>query len=231
MCGGLLEIMPCSRVGHVFRKATPYSFPGGTSQIVNHNNARLADVWLDEWSEFYYSFNPGVLNNNNHNPSHKPTKLSSSQSQRGDEWISIFMFCTQRYIALLLRPCLSRYSIFWSFFLMKLFNYLHTCTSSTPQSHIHYICFVHKSLFVFVCLLVLCGFFPHDSFFNVLSTRTQKKKTQMKSLLLSCRGKLRAVDGIVSVFFLLLLLAHNFAPHYVFRVCTFVDVFVLCSVL
>lgn len=59
MCGGNLEILPCSRVGHVFRKATPYSFPGGTSQIVNHNNARLVDVWLDEWSEFYYSFNPG----------------------------------------------------------------------------------------------------------------------------------------------------------------------------
>lgn len=59
MCGGILEILPCSRVGHVFRKATPYSFPGGTSQIVNHNNARLVNVWLDEWSEFYYSFNPG----------------------------------------------------------------------------------------------------------------------------------------------------------------------------
>lgn len=60
MCGGRLEILPCSRVGHVFRKATPYHFPGGTTQIVNHNNARLVDVWLDEWSEFFYSFNPGA---------------------------------------------------------------------------------------------------------------------------------------------------------------------------
>lgn len=64
MCGGNLEILPCSRVGHVFRKATPYSFPGGTSQIVNHNNARLVDVWLDEWSDFYYSFNPGFYRSN-----------------------------------------------------------------------------------------------------------------------------------------------------------------------
>ncbi|XP_063698586.1 polypeptide N-acetylgalactosaminyltransferase 5 isoform X2 [Culicoides brevitarsis] len=60
MCGGTLEIHPCSRVGHVFRKSTPYSFPGGTSQIVNKNNARLAEVWLDGWSEFYYNINPGA---------------------------------------------------------------------------------------------------------------------------------------------------------------------------
>lgn len=60
MCGGNLEIIPCSRVGHVFRKSTPYTFPGGTSLIVNKNNARLAEVWLDGWKEFYYNINPGA---------------------------------------------------------------------------------------------------------------------------------------------------------------------------
>lgn len=59
MCGGSLEIATCSHVGHVFRKSTPYSFPGGTSRIVNHNNARLAEVWLDQWKDFYYNINPG----------------------------------------------------------------------------------------------------------------------------------------------------------------------------
>ncbi|XP_026321699.1 polypeptide N-acetylgalactosaminyltransferase 5 isoform X2 [Hyposmocoma kahamanoa] len=62
MCGGTLEIAPCSHVGHVFRKTTPYSFPGGTGRVVNHNNARLAEVWLDEWKLFYYNINPGALN-------------------------------------------------------------------------------------------------------------------------------------------------------------------------
>lgn len=61
MCGGILEIAPCSRVGHVFRKSTPYTFPGGTTEIVNHNNARLVEVWLDDWKEFYYSFYPGYF--------------------------------------------------------------------------------------------------------------------------------------------------------------------------
>ncbi|KAB7498719.1 Polypeptide N-acetylgalactosaminyltransferase 5 [Armadillidium nasatum] len=62
MCGGTLEIATCSHVGHVFRKSTPYTFPGGTSKIVNKNNARLAEVWLDDWKEFYYSINPGARN-------------------------------------------------------------------------------------------------------------------------------------------------------------------------
>ncbi|XP_033227598.1 polypeptide N-acetylgalactosaminyltransferase 5 isoform X2 [Belonocnema kinseyi] len=60
MCGGTLEIATCSHVGHVFRKSTPYTFPGGTSKIVNRNNARLAEVWLDQWKHFYYNINPGA---------------------------------------------------------------------------------------------------------------------------------------------------------------------------
>ena len=51
MCGGILLISTCSHVGHVFRKSTPYSFPGGTSKIVNHNNARLAEVRYSLWGQ------------------------------------------------------------------------------------------------------------------------------------------------------------------------------------
>ena len=60
-CGGTLLIVTCSHVGHVFRKATPYTFPGGTGRIINHNNARLADVWMDDWRDFFYRISPGSV--------------------------------------------------------------------------------------------------------------------------------------------------------------------------
>lgn len=61
-CGGILEIIPCSHVGHVFRDKSPYTFPGGVAKIVNKNAARVAEVWMDEWRDFYYSMNPGARN-------------------------------------------------------------------------------------------------------------------------------------------------------------------------
>jgi len=61
-CGGTMEIIPCSHVGHVFRDKSPYTFPGGVAKIVNKNAARVAEVWMDEWRDFYYSMNPGARN-------------------------------------------------------------------------------------------------------------------------------------------------------------------------
>jgi len=58
MCGGKVLISTCSRVGHVFRKVSPYSWPGGVVNILNHNTMRTAEVWMDRHKEFYYKLNP-----------------------------------------------------------------------------------------------------------------------------------------------------------------------------
>ena len=58
MCGGSIEMLPCSRVGHVFRPRFPYSFPnrkGRDGDVVSRNLMRVADVWMDEYSKHFYN--------------------------------------------------------------------------------------------------------------------------------------------------------------------------------
>ncbi|KAJ8352224.1 hypothetical protein SKAU_G00237000 [Synaphobranchus kaupii] len=54
MCGGEIEIIPCSRVGHIFRSENPYKFPKNKQKTVERNLARVAEVWLDEYKELFY---------------------------------------------------------------------------------------------------------------------------------------------------------------------------------
>ena len=53
MCGGTLEIIPCSHVGHIFRKRSPYSWSTDVD-VVKKNSVRLAEVWMDDYKKFYY---------------------------------------------------------------------------------------------------------------------------------------------------------------------------------
>ncbi|XP_026885430.1 polypeptide N-acetylgalactosaminyltransferase 11 isoform X1 [Electrophorus electricus] len=61
MCGGQLLIIPCSRVGHIFRKRRPYGSPGGQDTMA-HNSLRLAHVWMDEYKEQYFALRPELRN-------------------------------------------------------------------------------------------------------------------------------------------------------------------------
>lgn len=54
-CGGVVETIPCSRVGHIFRDFHPYSFPWSDNPLAI-NMARIADVWMDEYARYFYMY-------------------------------------------------------------------------------------------------------------------------------------------------------------------------------
>ncbi|CAJ1084817.1 hypothetical protein F2P81_011626 [Xyrichtys novacula] len=55
-CGGQLEILPCSVVGHIHRPHNPYPFPDSFT-VITRNLVRLAEVWMDDYKWIFYRTN------------------------------------------------------------------------------------------------------------------------------------------------------------------------------
>ena len=47
-----IDVRPCSRVGHVFRKWSPYA--KNRKEHIIRNNIRVAQVWMDEFKFLYF---------------------------------------------------------------------------------------------------------------------------------------------------------------------------------
>mmetsp|Transcript_51623 Transcript_51623/g.109692 ORF Transcript_51623/g.109692 Transcript_51623/m.109692 type:complete len:394 (-) Transcript_51623:60-1241(-) len=58
-CGGTVEAVPCSRVGHMFRGHRPYAFHG---EAAVKNKKRLIDTWLDNYKEKAEQVSQGTKN-------------------------------------------------------------------------------------------------------------------------------------------------------------------------
>lgn len=50
-CGGRMETVPCSHVGHIFRATHPYFIPDDSH---GKNTVRMAEVWMDDYKRFFY---------------------------------------------------------------------------------------------------------------------------------------------------------------------------------
>ncbi|CAB3261271.1 unnamed protein product [Arctia plantaginis] len=58
MCGGSLEIIPCSHVGHIYRVPEEKFL-----RAVSRNLVRVAEVWLDDYAKYFHArigYNKGV---------------------------------------------------------------------------------------------------------------------------------------------------------------------------
>ena len=58
MCGGRIEVLPCSRIGHIFKSVT-HKFPSGHSVARNLN--RVVEVWMPEYKHIYYDAFPTAV--------------------------------------------------------------------------------------------------------------------------------------------------------------------------
>jgi len=56
-CGGTMVDAPCSRVGHIYRKYSPFS-GAGKGDYLGRNYKRVAAVWMDEYAEYIYKKRP-----------------------------------------------------------------------------------------------------------------------------------------------------------------------------
>ncbi|ETN71220.1 ricin-type beta-trefoil lectin domain protein [Necator americanus] len=64
MCGGSIELIPCSHVGHIFRSGHPYDMTGRNNNKDVHgtNSKRLAEVWMDDYKRLFYVHRMGLVN-------------------------------------------------------------------------------------------------------------------------------------------------------------------------
>lgn len=49
LCGGSVEIVPCSRIAHIERAHKPYALD--LNPPMRRNALRVADIWLDEYKK------------------------------------------------------------------------------------------------------------------------------------------------------------------------------------
>lgn len=61
-CGGIVEWVPCSHVAHIYRGPRTESVhpPGGNPHQNSINHMRLAEVWMDEYKEYFYTREPQI---------------------------------------------------------------------------------------------------------------------------------------------------------------------------
>merc|ERR1719161_2891764 len=59
-CGGRIEVVPCSRIGHLFRDPEHRPYPVSVDTVV-HNYKRLAELWAMDHLDYFYKMKPEAV--------------------------------------------------------------------------------------------------------------------------------------------------------------------------
>lgn len=109
MCGGTLEIIPCSRVGHIFRRSRPYDEPSDAMKMLR-NQLRLVHVWLDDYKKYYYQVRAPTSNSVGHTyfddvflgfsqlSRHRIWGCEWTEGVEGTTWLQVFRMVHQNRI-------------------------------------------------------------------------------------------------------------------------------------
>lgn len=84
-CGGQLKIAQCSRVGHIFRTRRPYG-TANKKYSMEINSQRVAEVWMDEYKEFFYNIRPDLRHNKLYGDVANRTQLRKSLQCKSFRW-------------------------------------------------------------------------------------------------------------------------------------------------
>lgn len=84
-CGGSIKILPCSRVGHIFRKRRPYSSPDGTNTMLK-NSLRVAHVWMDDYKQYFFKHETSISKDYNYGNVEERQQLRERLKCKSFEW-------------------------------------------------------------------------------------------------------------------------------------------------
>ena len=75
--------MPCSRVGHVYRRNVPYTYDKPQAVLINFK--RVAEVWMDDFREFLYQNRPDIRSRQT-GPIYKRVELRERNNCKSFKW-------------------------------------------------------------------------------------------------------------------------------------------------
>ncbi|XP_071941504.1 polypeptide N-acetylgalactosaminyltransferase 13-like [Antedon mediterranea] len=86
MCGGSIEVVPCSRIFHLFRGVQHYSYPSGLQEGFIRNSMRTAQLWMDNYKDKFMLTLPRSIKDKSYGSLTASQKLKKDLQCKNFDW-------------------------------------------------------------------------------------------------------------------------------------------------